>query len=353
MKATLEFRNIDVDSLVPNPLQPRESFNKESLRELANSLISRGEIQPIVVRKHKNGYQIIAGERRWRAAKLAGLKTVPVLIKDTAEEDVLLESLIENLHRLDLTSTERGNAVYELWKSKRWKTYAELSNALGKNEGWVQSHIAAAEIRKKEKLAASFSTRTITDTATLEPEERKQILAKVEKEEIRAEQVRDYARAVKEAPPTVVEALLKPKSRITPIVAKSISQLSEEKQPEAIEEVESLRLTPEEAIAHVELMKQEIPLPPPEEIEKIRGRYEELQKEFKAKLDTPEAKERGENFKTWTAHIAVMGLHESLSCPICKSKQLGWLCHNLPIDEALKVSEEKYKKATKMREDVT
>jgi len=77
---------ISVDEIQPNPFQPRESFEKESLRELADSIRDASVIQPIVVRRHGKGYQIIAGERRWRAAQMAGLKEIPSLIKDIPEE---------------------------------------------------------------------------------------------------------------------------------------------------------------------------------------------------------------------------------------------------------------------------
>jgi ParB family chromosome partitioning protein len=343
MERKTEYRIVDIDKLVPNPFQPREAFEKESLNELADSLKSRGEIQPIVVRKHKAGYQIIAGERRWRAAKLAGMKDIPVLVRATPEEDVLLESLIENLHRLDLSSVERENATYELWKSGRWKTKMELAKMLGKTEHWVTENVSAAEIRKKEKIPADVATRTIVSTATLEREERKQIIEKVRREEIPEKEVREYARVLKKAPAPIKKAVLKPKSRITPRMAEQILKLPEKKQAEAVRQVESLRLDEEEAALHIEAMKVEVPLPPPEELEKVRERYEELQKEIRAKLETPEAKERGELFRNWSSHIAVVGILDSISCPVCKSKKLGWICHGLTIKEALHEAEKKYR----------
>jgi ParB family chromosome partitioning protein len=347
MARKMEYRIADVDRLAPNPFQPREHFDKESLRELGNSLKSRGEIQPIVVREHGKGYQIIAGERRWRAAKLAGLREIPVLVKETAEEDVLLESLIENLHRLDLTSTERENAVYELWKTGRWETEEELAKELGMSSTWVATNVNAALLRKKERIPAAISTKIIHDTATLQKEERQQVIEKYTREEITEPKIREYARVLKKAPEPVKRAVLKPKSRITPRIAEEILELPEPKQAAAIKQVESLRLEEEEAIRHIETMKVEVPLPPPEEWEKVRERYEALQKEIKAKLETPEAKERGELFRNWSSHIAVAGVLDSISCPICKSKNLGWICHKLTIKDALAESEKKY------REDLT
>lgn len=253
----MEFKIVDIDDLVPNPFQPREGFDKESIGELADSIKSVGEIQPIIVRKHKKGYQIIAGERRWRAAKFARLKEVPVLIKDTAEENVLLESVIENLHRLDLTSVERENAVYELWKTGRWKTQEELGKALGKTSEWVSANIGAARIRKEEKIPADVSTRIIDSTATLEREERRQIIEKVRREEIPEKEVREFAKVVKEASPTVKEAILKPKTRITPKVAEKIIEVHEEaKQKAIIDYIQAQKLDEELSLKFVEQVKE-------------------------------------------------------------------------------------------------
>jgi len=345
----VEFKIVDVDDLVPNPFQPREGFDKESIGELASSLKSVGEIQPIIVRKNKKGYQIIAGERRWRAAKFARLKNVPVLVKDTAEEDVLLESLIENLHRLDLTSVERENAIYELWKTRRWKSYGELAKQLGMSDEWVKINIDAASIRKKERIPTTISTRTIADTATLEKEERRQIIAKVEREELPAEKVREVARVVKKVPPPIKRAVLKPKSRITPRVAERVMELPEKKQVEAIKQIETLRLDEEEAIPHVERFKVEMPLPPPEKIAEIKKRYEDLQREIKAKLESPEVKERGALARNWLGHVTVSGALDTIHCPICGEnwKNLVWKCHNLNVKDALKISEKKYQESIK------
>jgi len=346
----MEFKIVDVDDLVPNPFQPREGFDKESISELANSLKSVGEIQPIIVRKNKKGYQIIAGERRWRAAKFARMKEVPVLVKDTVEENVLLESLIENLHRQDLTSVERENAIYELWETGRWKSHEELGKALGKSRDWVEGNVRAASIRKKEKIPAEITTRTIIDTAGLEREERKQIIAKVEREELPAERVREVARVVKKAPPPIKKAVLKPKARITPRVAEKIMELPEEKQTEAIKRIEAGRLEEEEAESEIAVIKAEEKFAPlPEAWGELRERYEKFREEIKAELETPEAKERGRLFRNWVAHTTISGALKQLSCPVCGAdwREFGWMCHRLNAKDALEKVEEQYQKSIK------
>ena len=106
---------LEITKVKPNPNQPRKNFNQEVLNDLASSIKVHGIIQPIVVNKEPNGdYLIIAGERRWRAANLCGLKTVPVIIKNYTSKQVKEISLIENLQREDLNPIEAARAIKEL-----------------------------------------------------------------------------------------------------------------------------------------------------------------------------------------------------------------------------------------------
>lgn len=351
----MEFKIVDIDDLVPNPFQPREGFDKESIGELASSLKSVGEIQPIIVKKNKKGYQIIAGERRWRAAKFARLKRVPVLVKDTAEENVLLESLIENLHRLDLTSVERENAVYDLWKTRRW-TQEELAKALGKSKSWVSDTCSAAELRKKERIPTTIATRTIIDTVGLEKEERKQIIAKVEKEELPAEKVREVARVVRKAPPHLKKVVFE--GKVTPTAAEAIISLPKLRQAEVLREVKAERFTEAETIARVQEIKAEIEMPPPsaKEIEVFSKIAREAEDEIRDILRRPEVRERGRWFKNWVAHRAVVGAAGEIFCPVCGAKsnwtKFGWFCKEHPpmnIKEAYEKVHETYQKSIKER----
>lgn len=98
----------------PNPDQPRRQFDEDSLQELADSIKQYGILQPLIVKKHEKFYEIIAGERRWRAAKMAGLKEVPVLIRDYAENEIVEIALIENIQREDLNPIEEALAYKRL-----------------------------------------------------------------------------------------------------------------------------------------------------------------------------------------------------------------------------------------------
>jgi ParB family chromosome partitioning protein len=247
----MELRTIPLGQIHPNPFQPRESFEKESIQELADSIKKANIIQPIVVRQHGEGYQIIAGERRWRAAQMANLKEIPCIIKDVAEDRILLESLIENLHRKDLTDIERENAVYELWTNRKnlgFESKAELAKEIGVTESKISEDIDAWEFRRGEKTSMDVSTRTIRGTRGLEPEIRKRIIEKVQAEEIKASEVDTVAKVIRKAPEHIKEELLKPRSFVSPKIAETIVEKlpNEEEQNIVLEETKKLRLTEDE-----------------------------------------------------------------------------------------------------------
>lgn len=112
-----ELETIPINKIEPNQSQPRKNFNEDSLQELADSIKQHGLIEPLIVQKGKKGfYQIIAGERRWRAAKIANLKEVPVVIKDYTRQEVMEIALIENIQREDLNPIEEAEAYDSLIK---------------------------------------------------------------------------------------------------------------------------------------------------------------------------------------------------------------------------------------------
>jgi ParB family chromosome partitioning protein len=128
---------LDITDIIPNEKQPRRIFDSEKLNELAESIKSKGLIQPIVVTKHEDKYLIIAGERRWRACGLAGLKKIPVIIKDINDEKERLElALIENIQREDLNPIEVANAYKSLMEKFSY-TQEELSKIVGKSRSAV------------------------------------------------------------------------------------------------------------------------------------------------------------------------------------------------------------------------
>ncbi|HHV74541.1 MULTISPECIES: ParB/RepB/Spo0J family partition protein [unclassified Thermoanaerobacterium] len=132
--------SIKISDIEPNQFQPRKHFDDESLKELSDSIKEHGIIQPIIVRKNDFGYQIVAGERRWRAAKLAGLKEVPAIVKDFDDQKVMEIALIENLQREDLNPIDEAKAYKSLMEQFNL-TQEEISKRVGKSRSSIANSI--------------------------------------------------------------------------------------------------------------------------------------------------------------------------------------------------------------------
>ncbi|MBT3320137.1 MAG: ParB/RepB/Spo0J family partition protein [Clostridia bacterium] len=127
---------VDVNSIDPNLNQPRKNFDNDKLKELAQSIQTYGVVQPIIVQKHGERYSIIAGERRYRASRMAGIATVPVVVKDYTEREYMEVSLVENLQREDLNPIEEAQAM-RLLMDEHNLTQEELSSRLAKSRSAV------------------------------------------------------------------------------------------------------------------------------------------------------------------------------------------------------------------------
>ena len=129
---TEELLQVSVDQIDPNPLQARTIFQNERLQELSQSIKANGVIQPLVVRRRGGRYQLVAGERRWRAAKLGGLTRVPVVVQELSDEQLLEVTLIENIQREDLTAIEVARAFDRLVKELNL-SHEEIASRTGKD----------------------------------------------------------------------------------------------------------------------------------------------------------------------------------------------------------------------------
>ena len=130
--------DIDIDLLRPNRFQPRTVMDDARIEELSRSIKAQGVIQPIVVRKAEKGYEIIAGERRWRASQMAGLLKVPVVVRDIPEDRLLAVALIENIQREDLNPIEEATA-YRRLSDEYNMTQDQISDAVGKDRSTVSN----------------------------------------------------------------------------------------------------------------------------------------------------------------------------------------------------------------------
>ena len=141
----------DIDLIDPSPFQPRTHFREESLEELARSIRASGIIQPLIVRRVENRYQLIAGERRWRAAQRAGLSRVPIVIRDVPEETALEMTLVENLQREDLNPIEQAKAFQKLTEDFHL-TQEEVAERTGKDRATIANSVRLLKLDEPIQL---------------------------------------------------------------------------------------------------------------------------------------------------------------------------------------------------------
>ena len=140
--------DIDIDLLRPNKFQPRTRMDDEKIEELAKSIRANGIIQPIVVRKADDGYEIVAGERRWRASQRAGLLKVPVVVRDIPEDRLLASALIENIQREDLNPIEEAHAYRRLGDEFKL-TQDQIADAVGKDRSSVANYVRLLKLPRE------------------------------------------------------------------------------------------------------------------------------------------------------------------------------------------------------------
>ncbi|WP_435051614.1 ParB/RepB/Spo0J family partition protein [Collinsella ihumii] len=139
---------VSISEIHPNPNQPRTHFNETELEELSESIRAHGVLQPLLVRKDDNGYEIIAGERRYQASKIAGLEEVPVVIKDVDDQEMLQLALIENLQRSDLNPIEEAKGYRQLIKASGM-TQEALSKAVSKSRSTITNSLRLLDLPQR------------------------------------------------------------------------------------------------------------------------------------------------------------------------------------------------------------
>lgn len=139
---------LKINSVEPNSGQPRKVFDQEKLQTLAESIKEHGVVQPIIVRREGERYIIVAGERRWRASKLAGIKTIPVVVKELSTREVMEIALIENLQREDLNPIEEAEAYHKLL-DEHGLTQEEVSKVVGKSRAAIANSVRLLSLTKE------------------------------------------------------------------------------------------------------------------------------------------------------------------------------------------------------------
>ena len=145
---------IGLNDIKPNSAQPRKNFDQEALQELADSIKAHGVIQPVLLRPAAKGYELVAGERRWRAARLAGLKSVPAIIRDLDERQNAFYALIENMQREDLDPIEEADGIREII-GNYGLTQEEAAGVIGKSRSYVTNSLRVARLPEQIRALVS------------------------------------------------------------------------------------------------------------------------------------------------------------------------------------------------------
>ena len=150
VKPAEEIEDLPLAEVRPNPYQPRKNFDEKKLAELAESIKENGVLQPIIVRRSVGGYEIIAGERRCRASELAGQATIPAIIRQFDESQMMEVAILENLQREDLTPLEEAQA-YEMLHKNLGLTQEEVSKKMGKSRPYITNYLRLLTLPQKTK----------------------------------------------------------------------------------------------------------------------------------------------------------------------------------------------------------
>jgi ParB family chromosome partitioning protein len=173
-------RHIPIVAIAPNPDQPRKTFAAQELQELADSIREKGVLQPILVRSvsgHANQYEIVAGERRWRASKIAGLAEIPALVKNFDDNNAAEIALIENVQRADLNAVEEA-AAYENLMRKAGYSHGDVSRLIGKSESYLRNILRLSGLPDSVKQMVIDGRISATHARTLAVAENPERLAR-------------------------------------------------------------------------------------------------------------------------------------------------------------------------------
>ena len=194
-----EFKLIRISDIQKNPYQPRKEFSKEKIEELAQSIKENGLIQPIIVRQSPViGYEILAGERRYRASIEAGLSEVPVIIKKLSDQDMMVHSIIENLQREDLNPIEEAKAYQSL--IDKGYTHADIAEKMGKSRPYITNLVRLLTLPNfilKEVETGKLSQAHARLLIQLPLKEQKNLLNRIQKEDLSVRQVEDLLKEEK------------------------------------------------------------------------------------------------------------------------------------------------------------
>ena len=155
-----DLKYIDINDIKPNSGQPRKTFDEDKLEELADSIDKHGMIQPVVLRSAGQGYEIVAGERRWRAARMVGLKEIPCIVKELTDEENMLLAIIENMQREDLNPIEEAEGLKQMIDTYGL-TQEQISRGVGKSRPYITNSLRLLKLPEKVRYMTADGRLTV------------------------------------------------------------------------------------------------------------------------------------------------------------------------------------------------
>ena len=201
---------IPVSKIQPNPQQPRSAIDPQELVGLVDSLRTSGLLQPILVRRHNDTFQLIAGERRWRAAGQAGLQSIPAIVREANEQDMLEVALIENIQRSDLNPMDKA-AAYAAYLSRLSVTQDQASHRLGQDRTTIANYIRLLELDKQVREMVAGGTLSMGHARALlgiaDPLEQRRLAKLITKDNLSVRRAETLVRQANQAEPTKPKAV--------------------------------------------------------------------------------------------------------------------------------------------------
>lgn len=229
--STTKIHEIDINKITPNPNQPRKAFDEDALNDLANSIDEVGILQPLTVKKVNEFYEIIAGERRWRAARIAGLRKIPVIVKDLDELKTLEASLIENVQREDLNPMEEA-FTYQRLADEFNLNQEDIAKRVGKSRSAVANSMRLVNLDQRVQVFVKEGKITNGHGRTLLPitdgNLQFELAERIIEEGLSVRQTEDMVKETIEKASMTPEEIKKPAITVNPEVARECLKISNE-----------------------------------------------------------------------------------------------------------------------------
>ena len=224
------FVELAPEDIAPNPRQPRQVFDEDALAELVHSIREVGLLQPVVVRRVGGRYELVMGERRWRAARSAGLQRIPAIVRETPDEDLLRDALLENLHRADLNPLEEA-AAYQQLLDDFGCTHEELATRIGRSRPQISNTLRllrlSPSVQRRVAAGVLSAGHARTLVAVSDPAEQERLAARVISEGLSVRSLEEAVAMGADAPDPALRTATRRGTIVAPHLADLAARLSD------------------------------------------------------------------------------------------------------------------------------